>query len=183
LNCLELLEAGFEFCGQLLLCPFLRWLEIRSVLSRSYAQTISLGELSSHRAVETKFVTYVDILPSLDLLDPFSHLFESLPGRFQEIMDSFPYTLRVPLCSEKRNLARKTRNIRCQGEQLVRDLLPISRELRIILILGVVLAPIGRWLGLETAQAIEGHFQLIPEISQPSYGSVNRYYSRWRRLA
>lgn len=100
--------------------------------------TLALLVRSQRTGVMYLGVTYTDILPCLDLLDPICDIPESRPSILQELVDSLAHTLGVSPRSQKGNLIGQPSDVGGQGKQLVGETLGQTMEFGVIAILGIV---------------------------------------------
>lgn len=61
-------------------------------------------------------VTYVDVFPGLNLLDPISNIPKARTGLLKEAVDSLSHPLSVALCPKKGDLVRQASDVRGQRE-------------------------------------------------------------------
>lgn len=91
------------------------------------------------RHVETR-TTYIDILPSLDLLDAFADVLKGVLGVLEEVVHSFAHSLRVPASAEQVDLVGQAGDVAGEGKELGHEVLRQDLELWIVGILRIILS-------------------------------------------
>ena len=79
----------------------------------TFATAVLQGSVSAGHGLGNcaQGISYVKVLPCGQFLHTFADIFESTPGFLQQIIDSFPNAVCLPLCAKKVNLLAES----CDG--------------------------------------------------------------------
>jgi hypothetical protein len=99
--------------------------------------------------------TYAKVRPCSDLLQTLADILEASRSLIDDISDSLAHALCFALCAEQSKLVREARDVRCEREELIGELLGVLAELGVVGVLGIVFAPPGGGLRLEGGGVLE----------------------------